>query len=454
MLLQSGAGIARVPRATGQLLDPESLLLDDRRASLFATRLGEPALVLAAAGRHVVRYRMGPGVEATDAGLETASGPARLRAAALTLPEGDLEARVEAALAWVRHAVRYSTEPEIVERHQRAAAAGRDLLERALDIGAGDCDVQNAVLATLLQQAGLRARLGVGYVGDSGTVLPALHAWVEWRDAAGRWRAADASAESSLPRAPAASAPLDGPSRAPARLRARADAALIGGMAVAVLAGIGLVASRRVRRSVALDESHDVARLLQGALTHPEAFRRVPAVFERPLVPLYPRGLARLGDAWDMATRRRLFCSERGSSLARRAARKGAVVVDLRRPEGRLVADTLGAVDLDAWDALLRRCHETPLLRRVERAFRAAGEPLTLRAVAADGTPLVLDLPQGRWRQGALRTVVLDPAAAAPLTGEAAFTQADRLVGLLRLPARRAARVLAPLAARLLRERG
>jgi len=456
MLLESAAGLARLPLATGQLLDPESLRVDDRRASLVATRLGEPALLLDAAGRHVVRYRTGQGAEMSDPEVRTAVGPASLRTAARMLPDGAPEARVEAALAWVRHAVRYSTEPAVVERHSRADAAGRDVLKRALDIGAGDCDVQNAVLAALLQGAGVRARLAIGYVGHAGTVLPALHAWVEWRGADGRWRAADASAAAPLAQhaSAAPAAPILAPSHAAAPAYGAGDrGALIGALAAALLAGLGLVASRRVRRSVSLDESHDVARLLQGALTHPEAFRRVPAVFERALVPLHPRGLQPLGDAWDRATRRQLFCSERGSNLARRAAAAGAMVVDLRRPEGRLVADALGASDLDAWDALLRRSQQTPLLQRVERAFRAAGEPLTLRAAAADGAPLLLDLPLRRWRRGVQRTVVLDTSALLPASAEAVFTQAVRLASLLRLPPRRAARVLAPLAARALRER-
>lgn len=468
LLVEGDAGPLRLPRATGHVLDAESVRVDGQPTPLLASGLGEPLIVRTTARRALVRYRSGPGREAVATERPRLTPPAPgLRAVAAALAGLAPAGRVAAAVAWVRGAVRYSTAAQVVADHRSAAEAGADVVARALRIGAGDCDVQNAVLATLLQDAGVPARLVVGHVGENGGALPALHAWVEWRDSEGRWRAADASADPSAGVPPA---PLAATGRARAARSEAPDPAGVAAPRSVVPAGLGLLAvtgagvlalavSRRTRRRLELDPAHDVARLLQGALTRPEAFRAVPAVFERPLVPLCPRGLARLAEVWDDATRRRLYASERATALAREAARAGGRVVDVSRPEGRLVADALGAVDLDAWDALLRRGRRSAALARVERAFRGAGEPLSLRCVEGLGASAVLDLPAGRWRRGARRCVVLDAEGVGDRGGSsrgdalAAFGLAARLLTLLKLGPRRAVRVLAPLAATALRDR-
>lgn len=462
MLLEGGPGVVRLPRASGHVIDAASLRVGGHPAPLGRSPAGEPVIVLEQAGRQVVTYRSGPGREPrVEAALETA--PAALLAAAGQIDGALLEARVAAAVAWVRGRVAYSTAASDVARHRAAEAAGEDVLERALHVGAGDCDVQNAVLAVLLKAAGVRARLAVGHVGENGSALPSLHAWVEWADASGRVRIADASEDLGRrgpSRSPFAAEPaLLERGSGPPWHRAAALSALA---SLAGLATLGLIALRRTQRHVALDPAHDVARLLRGALAQPDAFRRAPAVFERRLVPLHPRGVARLGEAWEAAARRRLFRTERGAALARRVAEGGALVVDAQRPEGRVVADVLGAVDLDAWDELLARSRGGRLLARVEKAFRAAGEPLTLRRATELGAPLVLDRPLGRLSRGTHRTLVLDVAepwlrSAERLAGErpaeATFAVADRVAHLLRLEGGTGARLLAPLAEAALWER-
>lgn len=445
--------VVRLPRATGHVLDPASVRVDGVPAPLYATPLGEPALRLRAAGLHRVRYRTGRGPEAAGSPAPRLAVNDRLRAAAAALADGPDAARVEAALAWVRGAVSYAATPEVVALHGQVNAEA-DVLERALRVGAGDCDVQNAVLAALLQAAGQRARLVIGYVGQSGLVLPTLHAWVEWRDAGGLWRAADASPLADDPAAVAPQAGSETPRVPPASPPASGAAAAWSAAGLASgAAALGLVASRRVRRRVQLDPSHDVARLLRGALANPEAFRQAPAVFEHPLVPVFPSGRAKLGRVWDAASRQRLYRCADADALGRRVARAGGLVVDTRRPEGEIVADALGAVDLDAWAALLGRSRSGPLLGRVERAFRNAGEPIQLLAAPGLGGDHVLDLPHGRLRRGARRRVVLvDGMDATTGSALAAFSLADRIVSLLRLPPLRAGRVLGPLAAAALRE--
>ncbi|HET7293391.1 MAG TPA: ATP-binding protein [Vicinamibacteria bacterium] len=460
LLLEGGPGVVRLPRASGHVLDPASLRVGGRHTPLGRSPAGEPVLVLERSERQVVSYRSGPGSE-PEVDAPPPEVPDELLEAAAAVRQGPIEERVAVALRWVRDRVRYSTAVADVARHRVAEAAGEDVLERALEVGAGDCDVQNAVLAALLRTAGVRARLAVGHVGENGSALPALHAWVEWVGASGRVRVADASED--LARAgddllvAAASQPSVG--HEAVAWRALGPAVVLA--ALAGLAGWGLVRIRTERR-VALDPAHDVARLLRGALAQPDAFRRAPAVFERRLVPLFPRGVARLGEAWNAATHRRLFRSERGAFLAVRVARAGALVVDTRRAEGRVVADALGAVDLDAWDALLARSRGGRLLGRVERAFRAAGEPVTLRHAAELGGALVLDRPLGRLSRGTHRTLVVDTEepwlrSAERLAGdrpaEAVFSAADRVASLLRLREAALGRVLAPLAEAALRER-
>jgi hypothetical protein len=453
VLHADASGLVRLPRPTGYVLDPRRVEVDGRAAPLVATALGEPALRMETAGSHVVRYRSGPGVEAHGV-LPAASAPlpGMLRLAAATLPAQDPDERVDAALRYVRESVRYSTAEDVVERHRAAAASGLGVLERALAVGAGDCDVQNAVLTALLQASGQPARLTIGYVGVAGTVVPALHAWVEWRGPAGRWRAADASAEAPTP--PLSPAlPLNAAAEPPAGIPAppRRWAGVAALLALAGVAALGLVFARRGSRSERLEAQPDVMPLLKGALARPEAFRHVPAVFERPLLPALGGAPAPLGRAWDLATRRRLFASRAGTDLARRAARRGAVVLDASRPESALAADALGAIDLDAWDALLRRSRPGPIEARIERAFRSGGEPLRLLAAEGLEAPLVLDLPRGAGRRGSERTLVVGRAAGAG-GAEDAFRLAHALSARLGLPPLRAARVLGPLAEAALEE--
>jgi len=312
--------------------------------------------------------------------------------------------RPAAALAWVRERVVYSTTPAVAARHTELRARGLRLAERTLAIGAGDCDVQNGLLAQLLGAAGVPARLVVGYVGRGGMAF-GLHAWVELRLADDEpWQILDASVSS---REMADSEPrLAGPSGPAARGASpptgRPVVPWAAGAAIA-LAGLVLLAASRGRGGslrVRLPEVVDLAPILQGALERPEAFADNRAVFQRAVIPTLG-GKVSLSATWEMASRSRLFVSRRGSSLARRAARRGAMVLDARQAEAAGVGESLGAIDLDGWDDLLAHARSSRLLdaaaralRRVEPNLTMAGIDAPLEGASAPGPALaVLDLP-------------------------------------------------------------
>jgi hypothetical protein len=220
-------------------------------------------------------------------------------------------------------------------------------------------------------------------------------------------------------------------------------------------AAAGLLLARRTRRSLRLDPSADLPRLLRGALQHPDAFGPGSAIFDYRLIPLYPRGHLSLGTTWELAGKSGLYSTRRRSALARSLGRRLAVV-DAGRPEGALLADTLGAVDLDRWDDLLARSRTGELLDALNRYLRQRGEGWSFRRGPAGGGIQTLRLPppRGRRREPP-RVVVLDDnlawlreadALSERRPAEALFTLADRLLDVIGPEARERALFLAPLA--------
>jgi hypothetical protein len=450
LAVADGPGVLHLPLPTGHRLASAMVRVGSRDLAVLASANDEPVLVLDSAVRAVVRYRSGP----AEAAAPPAHPPARplpepLRAEADRLASLDPRRRVAEATAWVRRRIAYSTSAEVVERQRAALDAGEGLLPSALAIGAGDCDVQNAVLTLLLQGSGVPARMAVGYVGAGGRARAPLHAWVEHASLGGPWRVADASLEIVVPARPPD--PLAG-----RETRPRASAAAL---AVAAALGVGLAAlgflHARPRREVRVDPRQDLASLIQGALQRPEAFRHAPALFQRKLVPRLPRGCVSLGEAWDLATASRLYASASGSRLARRIAARGGVVLDARQPEARAVADALAARDLDAWDAFLARARRTPLLAAADAELRRLGAAWEVRVASDVGTPAVLDLP------GHGRIVVVDdaepwlPGLEARFETEpkrAVFAAVDLLAEVVGLAADERGRLLGPLAREALTE--
>jgi hypothetical protein len=456
LFLEDGPGDVRVPVPTGHAVDPESVRLGRRGAELFLSTIGEPLLRTRQRYRGVLRYRTRPAPAIAAPGRSSRSArSAELRDAARRLEPLPIEERVTAASGWVRRRIRPSSAASVAQLHRAARQRHEPFLRRALAIGAGDCDVQNGVLAELLREAGVPARLVVGYLGNDGKVVPWLHAWVEYRAADGFWRIADASD----PMPPAAARPAvatgEGEEPEPARPEPprpqRAWLLLLGALLLGT--AVWLLVRRGARRSVRLAPDHDVSRLLLGALRHPDAFHDVPAVFRRRLVPLVGGGRASLLSVWQHAAEGRLFRSRRRGALATVASRHGPVV-DVTRREGAAVADTLGAADLDRWQAILDASHSDPLLERVARRLSRPGERLRLRVASSLSETMVLELPPRGRLSAAERYVVIPDAPPWWLHGDAGaqLDIADRLLDELDVPLQRRAELLAGLCRSMLLE--
>ncbi len=405
----------RLPIPAGHRLDAASVRLDGRPTAVFETASGEAVLRLQGPPGSVLEYRTGPAPPpARRSASPPAPVPGELAALAEELRGRPVAERVQAALAAVARRVRYDRSPGVARSYQRAVRAGAGFVEAALDLGAGDCDVQNGVLATLLRAAGVDARLAVGYVGIGGTVAPGLHAWVVYAADAGRWDVADASTGAGaggfgtdviLAAQPAPATAGGGlaagvaaaltPGSASARPALAAAALVAVALAAVALVAVALaavlaaaIAVRRRRTAAALaagalTPGEDLAALLGGALRHPEAFAGLPALFHGRFVPLAGRsGGLSLARARRLARANRLFRTRTGSRLARRAAARGVEVVDASTAEGRVLSLALGAIDLDRWSSLLERSSESELTLRINRRLGALRAPWRLRVGA------------------------------------------------------------------------
>ncbi len=461
-LRTAGPSLLRLPVPTGDHLDPFSVRLQGRPAWVQATALGEPVLRLEASGGAVVTYRTGPALPE----FLPAPGPDPLLPEVLQRLAAGHRARPvpERTVALTRELaqlVRYSRSPATVSLERQLAAQGASLATRALVVGAGDCDVQNGVLVLLFRQAGVPARLAIGYVGENGRLRAGLHAWVEFLGEQGHWRVADAalvlpSLDQSSPVPPTPAEEAESGRWLPAWL-------LLGTGGLLGVVGVAGLFLRRTRRQERLDRSYDAPRLLRGALEHPEAFAGAPALFDRELIPTLGRRRLGLGEANALAAEGQLFVSRAGSPLARRAARGGAWVVDAGTVEGRLAADSVGGIDLDAWDRALAAADGTPLTRALERALREAGERWDLRVATEPPEAGLLVLPTASlgagfgsrcvalvqadsvWWMEAAERWALQPA-------EALFAAAERLAERLRLSETARLRLLRPLARPVLEE--
>jgi hypothetical protein len=184
----------------------------------------------------------------------------------------------------------------------------------------------------------------------------------------------------------------------------------------------------RTRRVFKLDRAVDLARLLNGVLQQPEAFGHIGALLHRPLVPLANGKAISLMKARELASRGRLFCTTHRPALASGALRAGAVVLDHQSEEGKVVADALAAVDLDAWSTMLDGAATEPLLDGVNRLLRQRGEEWAVKTSApVPGGLAALDIgPLGARFPGihGSRLVLVD--AEAPWLAEARWYHQSR----------------------------
>jgi hypothetical protein len=240
---------------------------------------------------------------------------------------------------------------------------------------------------------------------------------------------------------------------------------LAGGSGVLGTLLLGASLSRRTARRFNLDEQADLSSLLQGALAQPAAFRHLPSLFHRRLIPLRGGSAISLNRARALASEGRLYAGREQTELSSRARRTGVVVLDAEAPEGRTVAASLGAIDLDRWGHRLARATDVWALAAVSAYLRehderwrcAALRGLGERVATLDLRPLLRSL----GRQMDHRLVLVDTddpwlqeaerlQATRPHT--AVFALLDHLLDHLDLGAERRAQLLAPLAERALSE--
>lgn len=455
--IAANAGPMRVPLPAGHRLDPGSLRFDGEvlEVELVTTTGDEAVAQLPTPLRGRLSYTT---VRAPTPDLGPLPARALPSELAAWVPDlraiSDTDERVDRALALVKERVAYAVDATTAKAHAEARAKGVDFLDRALTIGAGDCDVQNGTLAAVLQATGVHARLVVGSVGAQGRARPWLHAWIEYLDDDGNWRVADASEGANVPgldvpsplavetpnltplaegdpasptgvaAAPPGTGPAvvlapDGGARGsgssdashdeladpngvvtPRRpheaegpfarwwVKVRATIARLPPflpatvMLTCTLALLGMLiwfVSRRGR--MAVNRSVDLAHMLQGALRQPQAFRQLPELFSRRLIPQRSGRALSLMDARRLSAEGRLFWSRGDTALGRDAARRRCVVLDGTRPEAQAVAVALGAIDLDALGELEAHADRDPLLDHIEALLAARGARWRLRVV-------------------------------------------------------------------------
>jgi hypothetical protein len=503
---------------TGDEAIGRSVLAGPKR--VFSSTAGEPVLALDWSFDGTLRYSTGPAPAFHTPPRSAHVLPDDLRRDAEALRELALDERVGKAIDLVRKHVRYETSSEVAALHARAVSEGRDFITRTLEIGAGDCDVQNGLLVAILHAADVDARLAVGWVGHQGRVSAWLHAWVEFLDTKGNWRVADATARADgssvagLPPAPAEVAvgtidrptPPDGVQTDPAPptpvgvpqsgdqapqptitdddastsegtgFAAKLPPALVEilskpwipwsavGSGVLGLVLLGASLSRRTARRFNLDEQADLSSLLQGALAQPAAFRHLPSLFHRRLVPLRGGSAISLNRARALASEGLLYSGREQTELSTRARKAGVVVLDAEALEGRTVAASLGAIDLDRWGHRLARSTDVWALAAVSAYLREHDERWRCAALRGLGERVAtLDLRPLRSLGSRLddRLVLVDIDDPWLLEAErlqatrphtAVFALLDHLLDHLDLGTERRAQLLAPLAERALSE--
>jgi hypothetical protein len=426
--LDAPRGLVTLPIATGHLVDPGS---------------GQPAIRLDRPRSGRLRYRSGPGAGEAIVGSQWPGLPAEI--AEFVRENQGLRAGslADAATEFVSQRVAYGTSDEIAAEYRRATRRSVDLFSRALAIGAGDCDVQNSLVAAMLDSAGVPARLAVGWIGLDGRVISGLHAWVEYQGEDGRWRTVDASVVGTSPSATPPALP---------QARRPVDSALRPGLVgltvgvpvlLLVVAVFAVVRAGVWRRRIEVGAAEDVVGLLRGATVRPNAFEEIHSVSSRRVLRLVDGRSISLAKARRWAAKGRLASGTSSCELSRDAARGGGVVLDLEQPEAAAVADVLAAVNLDRWQRMLDEGEADELTARVESSLSSAGEPCHIVVGDLEGAEMaVLDGASFGVSFGELR-VVLDRKGsvwgrvcrlAESRPAQAAFMVADLVVNSVGTP--------------------
>ncbi len=455
-----GSGLVRLPEPTGWRVDPTSVRLGGRPLDVWRSASGEAVVRTsgAAAGRLEWRAGPGPGPE-----LRAPAGwpdlPTEVERVADGASGEPFDVAVERLESWVRARVRYDRSPETVARHRMLRTAGRQLFDRVIEIGAGDCDLQNALLAAMLHRAGVRSRMAVGLLGLDGRATPGLHAWVEALGPDGRWRVADAStpapassvvvARSGPPPTSVTAAPA-----APSH-RLRVGAWLVAALATAsAVAGAASMRRATTRRRLTRDPAPAPELLVRAALERPDALGTRAVLGGRPLVPTMTGRRLSVARCRELARHRRLAACDSVDRWQAVVGRDGPATVDLRHPAGREVAAALHLPVVDDWAPLLDHAGATTLTDRVERALRAAGVGWAVRAVADAPERAVAVVGWRRPESGGRRVVLVRSETSVAIGPRETLDTAAEVCDAIGLADRASRRVLARVARDLLRDPG
>jgi hypothetical protein len=461
--IDAGSRLLPLPVPTGHLVDPDSVRLDGTMIPVVELPTGQPAVRFETPEAGRLRYRTSPGAT-TDRRVGTGwpDLPAELHDLArriAILPRAD---RAQVAAVSVGRLVVYDSSTATAARYREVSADDLDIFHRSLSIGAGDCDVQNSLVAAILESSGVPARLAVGWLGVDGRVPADLHAWVEFLDEDGVWRVADASVPVGRENRDTAPPPVASQTAPPTTVRWGRVPTIVAVLFLS--AGFALFfGRRRWRRRIHGGSENDVPGLLRGAATRPEAFARIRPLFTRRVVPRLGRPPTSLARARKESLRGRLYRGSRRARLAMQASVGGGMVIDAGLPAGRAVAEALGAVDLDRWQDLIDRSWSDDLTAAVERALVSGGQPCRLRVanhvgqemMVLDGTSLrlgtagswvVFDVEGELWRKAHCLARQRQPA-------RAALWLADSVVHRVGVPHEARGRCLAGLAEEALVER-
>jgi transglutaminase-like putative cysteine protease len=377
------AGLLRLPVASSHVIDPRSVRLDEQSLQVFTVATGQPAVWLDTPRVGRLSYRSAPGRSGTSPKVGVWPDlPPEVVEFAHELEQVAVSARAFEIAEFVRRRVAYDTSVDTVARHMEAREQSVGLFARALEIGAGDCDVQNSLVAAMLDDIGIPSRLAVGWIGSHGRARPGLHAWAEYRGEDGEWRAVDASAMPSADRpaeertSPVAVGP-DGPPP-----RSRILIPIVSATALVLAMFVFFVGRRPWRRRLEAGDADDIVGLVRGAAVKPRSFEEIHALFTRRLLRLVSGRPVSLAHVRETARKGRLACGRNQSELARRAAQGGGIVLDLEHAESAAVADVLAAINLDHWQELLGRAADHEMTARVEDRLVAAGE--ACRILVAD----------------------------------------------------------------------
>ena len=387
--IDSPAGLLRLPIATGHVLDPTSVRLDGLAIPLFSLASGQPAVRLNTPRVGRLSYRSGPG--RSEARSRSGSWPdLPVDVTDFVRNLGGLpvaESAIEVA-RFVSHRVAYDASAETALKYRQARERSIGFFDRALTIGAGDCDVQNSLVVAMLDDLEIPSRLAVGWIGVDGRAKRGLHAWAEFRGADGDWQAVDASSpwvSGNLESGTARWVPIESNQSTERGRRAWVLPVLVSGALVLTMIAL-VVVGRPWRRSFQAGSVDDIVGLLRGAAIRPRSFDQIHALFVRRVLRLVSGKKISLARARELAQKGRLACGSGRSEMARRAVRGGGAVLDLDQAESSAVAEVLAAVNLDRWQDLLDCAESDAVTARVEQQLAAIGE--THAIVAADNPGL------------------------------------------------------------------